>query len=261
MKVIFWWQLNNLEKVEDALISPAGGADYERVRLGGTKWLLGFINECDCLRLIKIRVCLACVLGSAPSTSELRQCDVCDVEWWLSRIWDTRGGMGGEGGVQIQICPRRCEKPMCVPCIRAKFLLCFNVDGFAADAQHKIRSSKALLLETGRVTSMSTCYFGLQHRVQDSDLSFLSSSAHGKKVFHFSIMGPIERVQSCRSPSCLCHLNNLFGRSEWFWRMSVTHTNHNQLEQSHVWQDCVTLRINSILEIFHDHYFEITKIP
>lgn len=73
-------QLNNSEEVKEALISPAGGADYERVRLGGTKWLLGFINESDCLRLIKIRVWLACVLGSTLSTSELRRCDVCNVK-------------------------------------------------------------------------------------------------------------------------------------------------------------------------------------
>lgn len=49
------------------------------------------------------------------------------------------------------------------------------------------------------------------------------------KYFDFSIDGPIERAQPCRSPSCLCHLYNLSGQSEEFWRMSLTDTSgHGQ---------------------------------
>lgn len=57
------------------------------------------------------------------------------------------------------------------------------------------------------------------------------------KSFDFSINAPIERAQSCHFPSCLCHLNNLIGQSEWFWRMSQTRqdaANHNELQQQHV---------------------------
>lgn len=104
----------------------------------------------------------------------------------------------------------------------------YSVKSISHTLQKKIKINKHVMLMLLVTVHIFQNTWPTESKVAAHSLEWsCSDSTYAEKVFDF-------RTTVCHFPSCPCNSHDLFGQSEWSWRMSLTDTSGRG--QSMLWR-------------------------